>query len=82
MSTKALAKISKKGVSGKILTMIVSLIIAIAALILLWGFLQEAYPLIVEQVKNMISGFKEMVCEMVWGEHLCGAGKWIGDIFG
>ncbi len=53
----------KKGVSGKILTVILTLVIALIALILLWTFLTKATPLISNAIENTISGFKNMLCE-------------------
>lgn len=64
----------KKGMTGKILTVIISLVIALVALILLWGFLQKAAPLITQSVENMISGFKEMICEKMALKDIC---KWL-----
>lgn len=54
---------SSKGVTGKVLTIIISLVIALIALILLWAFLTKSTPLISEAVENTISGFKKMLCE-------------------
>lgn len=53
----------KKGVSGKVLTVILTLVIALIALILLWTFLTKSTPLISNAIENTISGFKNMLCE-------------------
>ena len=55
----------RKGVSGKVLTIVISLVIAIGALILLWSFLLKMRPLITKSVENIISGFKEQMCENI-----------------
>jgi hypothetical protein len=55
--------LSGKGVTGKVLTMVVTLIVAAAALILLWAFLTNSMPLITQSVENMIRGFKNSICE-------------------
>lgn len=55
----------RKGVSGKVLTIVISLVIAIGALILLWSFLQKMMPLITKSVENIISGFKEEMCKNI-----------------
>jgi len=51
-----------KAVSGKVLTMILELVLAIAALLLLWAFLTNSVPLISQAIENMIVGFKRMLC--------------------
>lgn len=57
----------RKGISGKVLTIVISLVIAIGALILLWSFLQKMMPLITKSVENIISGFKEEMCKNISG---------------
>lgn len=57
----------RKGVSGKVLTIVISLVIAIIALILLWSFLQKMMPLITKSVENIISGFKMEMCKNISG---------------
>jgi hypothetical protein len=55
----------RKGVSGKVLTIVISLVIAIVALILLWSFLLKMRPLITKSVENIISGFKKEMCKNI-----------------
>ena len=55
--------IGNKAVSGKVLTMILELVLAIAALLLLWAFLTGSIPLISGAIENMITGFKNMLCK-------------------
>ncbi len=55
----------RKGVSGKVLTIVISLVIAIGALILLWSFLQKMMPLITKSVENITIGFKEQMCKNI-----------------
>ena len=57
--------LGKKGVSGKVLTMVVSLVIAVAALIVVWLFLTGTMPLVTNAVENLISGFKRMICSQI-----------------
>lgn len=60
--------LGKKGVSGKVLTIVVSLVIAVAALIVLWLFLTGAMPLVTGTVADLVHGFKKMICDsMPWG---------------
>lgn len=54
-----------KGVSGKVLTMVISLVIAIVALILLWSFLQEAMPFVTNSVDMAVASFKRMICDNI-----------------
>lgn len=83
MGVRTVGKISKKGISGKVLTVVISLIIAFMALILLWGVLKEAMPLMAQAVENMITGFKNMICKMIPGLGiLCKAGEFAENLFG
>jgi len=60
--------LGKKAVSGKVITVVIGLVIAIIALILLWAVLTNSMPLITKAVEDMIKGFKKMICDnMVWG---------------
>lgn len=52
----------RKAVSGKVLTMVAELVMAIAALLLLWAFLTGSVPLISGAIDNMVTGFKRMLC--------------------
>lgn len=52
-----------KGVSGKILTMVIGLVVAIAALIILWVFLQDAMPFVTNLVDMAVASFKRMLCD-------------------
>ena len=56
--------IGRKAVSGKVLTMVAELVLAIAALLLLWAFLTGSVPLISQAIENMITGFKRMLCNV------------------
>jgi len=56
-------KLGKKGVTGKVITTIIALVIAIVALILLWMFLSQTMPLLTKGVDKLISGFKKMLCD-------------------
>lgn len=58
-----LDRISKKAVSGKVLTIIISLIMALIALVLLWAFLTKQMPLITESIENIITGLRDAICE-------------------
>lgn len=59
--------LGKKGVSGKVLTMVVSLVIGVAALIVVWLFLTGTMPLVTNAVENLVTGFKRMICQnMPW----------------
>jgi uncharacterized membrane protein YccC len=55
--------VGRKAVSGKVLTLIIALIIAIVALILLWTFLQDAVPFLTNAVEAAIDGLKNMLCD-------------------
>lgn len=61
-----------KGVSGKILTMVIGLVVAIAALIILWVFLQDAMPFVTNLVDMAVASFKRMLCDNL---------PFIGDAF-
>jgi hypothetical protein len=58
-----LKRLSKKAVSGKVLTILISLVIAAVALVLLWAFLTKSTPLISEAVEDIVSGFRKMICK-------------------
>jgi hypothetical protein len=74
---KNIKNLDKKAVSGKVLTIIITLIVAIAALIVLWAFLTKASPAISQEVGSMITGFKRMLCGKIWGlSTLCQV--WLG----
>lgn len=70
----------KKGVTGKIMTIVMSLIIALIALALLWGFLSMATPNISKAIESSIDGFKKMLCEKLGVAWLCGIGEWWGQV--
>ena len=53
---------SRKGVTGKVLTTVISLILALMALIVLWNFLISTSPLIKSAVDNIINSFKSGIC--------------------
>jgi hypothetical protein len=57
-------EIGRKAVSGKVLTMVAELVLAIAALLLLWAFLSGSVPLISGAIDNMVTGFKRMLCNV------------------
>jgi len=54
--------LGRKAVSGKVITIVIELVMAIAALLLLWAFLTGSVPLISTAVQNMITAFKRMLC--------------------
>ena len=56
--------IGRKAVSGKVLTLVAELVMAIVALLLLWAFLTGSVPLISQAIENMITGFKRMLCNV------------------
>lgn len=57
-----------KGVTGKILTIVISLIIAIAALVLLWMFLTGTTQIITAAVQKIINGFRcGLICDKILG---------------
>jgi len=58
-------RIGNRGVSGKVMTIIITLIVAIAALALLWGFVTRSTPFISQMIENTIKGFKKMLCQML-----------------
>jgi hypothetical protein len=58
-----LDRISEKAVSGKALTIVISLITALIALVLLWAFLTKQMPLITESIENIITGLRNAICE-------------------
>ena len=63
--------LGKKGVSGKVLTIIMSLVIAFMALILLWAFLTGGMPLVTQLIENMVTGLKKMICEKTRIPRIC-----------
>ncbi len=54
--------LGKKAISGKVLTIVITLVVAIVALILLWAGLADIMPLITKTVEEAITGFKRMIC--------------------
>ena len=55
---------SRKGVTGKILTLIISLVLGIAALALIWFFLTNSSIIINESIEKAVEGFKcKVLCE-------------------
>jgi hypothetical protein len=67
-------EIGRKAVSGKVLTMVAELVLAIAALLLLWAFLTGSVPLISGAIDNMVTGFKRMLCNVGLMSTAC---KWL-----
>lgn len=59
--------IGRKAVSGKVLTIVISLVIAMAALIILWVFLQDAMPYLTELIDDALEGFKQTLCDTMPG---------------
>ncbi len=62
---------SKKGITGKVLTVVISLVIALVVLALLWSFLTKAMPLISKAIENTIIGFKRTLCERLTMPFIC-----------
>ncbi|MHA1749294.1 MAG: hypothetical protein ACTSYF_11710 [Promethearchaeota archaeon] len=64
----------KKGVMGKVLTLIISLILGLAAFALLWMFLTESTQIINVVSHKIIEGFKcGIICRNIlgsWGPKL------------
>ena len=58
-------KFSQKAVSGKVITIVISLVVALFALIILWAFMTNSVPLIRETVENIISGIQKSLCKDV-----------------
>ncbi len=56
-------RFSRKAVTGKALTIVISLITALMALVLLWAFLTRQMPLITGSIENIIIGLKGAVCD-------------------
>ncbi len=54
---------SRKGVSGKVITTVVSLIIAVFALVILWSFLISMSPMIKTSVENMVNSLRLGLCD-------------------
>lgn len=62
-----------KGISGKIVTVIITLIIAIIAIAILVYFFNISIPFISELIDNIIEGFKKWICEnLPWYTKLLG----------
>jgi len=60
--------VTKKGMSGKILTFIISLILGLLALALLWIFLTKSTTLISASVQKVIEGMKcKIFCHRIIG---------------
>ncbi len=61
-------KMMKKGVTGKVLTFIISLILAVMALAFLWMFLTKSTDTINQGVQKIMLGVKcKIFCEGVLG---------------
>ncbi len=71
--------LSKSGVTGKTITVIISLIIAFIALILLWTFLTKATPLISKTIENTIEGFRDLIAKKLGIKWIFDIGKWWGN---
>lgn len=56
--------LGRKAVAGDVLVIVAEVVMAMAALILLWMFLSGSVPLISGAVDNMITGFKRMLCNI------------------
>jgi len=54
-----------KGMTGKVMTLVISLIVAIAALTLLWLFLSNSMGYISLMVEKITTGIKCWFCEKI-----------------
>jgi len=52
-----------KGMSGKVLSTVITLIIALFALVLLWNFLLSTSPLLKISVENITNSFRSSICD-------------------
>ena len=57
----------RKGVSGKIMTVIIALVMALLALIAIWYFLGKSVPFISQAVDNIINGIICTFCNKILG---------------
>jgi len=53
-----------KGLSGKIIAAVISLIIALLALAILFGIIGNLKPMILNFLESMIKGLKQKLCEL------------------
>ncbi len=56
-----------KGVTGKVLTIVITLVITVLALAILVLFYNKSIPFITDLVQNIIDGMKSWMCQSVWG---------------
>jgi len=63
MDNMDMSSMGRKAVSGKVLTMVVTLIIAVVGLVILWVFLSASMPQIAKAVEDLIYGFKKKLCD-------------------
>jgi len=71
MSGRGYAVAGRKAVSGQVITLIITLTIAIAALVLLLAFTKGAMPAVTQIMEGVIAGIKETVCDKIAFGLLC-----------
>ena len=71
MSGRMSAMVGSKAVSGQVITLIITLVVAIAALVLLVAFTRGAMPAVTQIMEGVISGIKETVCDKLMLGILC-----------
>ena len=71
MSGRTSAVAGRKAVSGQVITLIITLTIAIAALVLLIAFTKGAMPAVTQIMAGVIAGIKETVCDKIAFGLLC-----------
>jgi len=60
--------LGKRAVSGQVITIIITLTVAIAALVLLLAFTKGAMPAVSQIMEGIISGIKDKICDQIaWG---------------
>lgn len=68
MSVRTPALAGRKAVSGQVITIIITLTVAIAALLLLLAFTKGVMPAIGQMMEGIIAGIKDKICDQIaWG---------------
>jgi len=62
------AMFGSKAVSGQVITLIITLTVALAALVLLFAFTRGAMPAVSQIMEDAIAGIKNSICKQIaWG---------------
>jgi hypothetical protein len=61
----------RKAVSGQVITLIITLVVALGALVILAAFTRGAMPAVSQIMEDAVTGIKTSICKQITGGWFC-----------